>query len=55
MRTAHVQKQSPTGQVVIEILLESAADAEARTAPTCQDTGMAILFVYRIPPLVMVT
>jgi len=36
-------------------LLEYAASAEAQTVPTCQDTGMAILFVYRGPPLVLAT
>jgi fumarate hydratase subunit alpha len=45
MRTARRQEQSPTGQQVIELLLENAAYAEAETVPTCQDTGMAILFV----------
>ena len=45
MRTAGRQERSPTGQEVIELLLENAAYAEAETIPTCQDTGMAILFV----------
>ena len=45
MRTARREEQSPTGQEVIELLLENAAYAEAETIPTCQDTGMAILFV----------
>ena len=45
MRTARRKEQSPTGQEVIELLLENAAYAEAETIPTCQDTGMAILFV----------
>ena len=45
MRTARREEQSPTGQDVIELLLENAAYAEAETIPTCQDTGMAILFV----------
>ena len=45
MRTARRDEQSPTGQEVIELLLENAAYAEAETIPTCQDTGMAILFV----------
>ncbi len=45
MRTARQEEQSPTGQDVIELLLENAAYAESETIPTCQDTGMAILFV----------
>ena len=45
MRRARVEEQSPSGQEVIEILLENASYAEAETVPTCQDTGMAILFV----------
>lgn len=45
MRTARSEERSPTGQQVIELLLENAAYAEAETVPTCQDTGMAILFV----------
>jgi len=45
MRTARQDEQSPTGQDVIELLLENAAYAESETIPTCQDTGMAILFV----------
>lgn len=45
MRTARREEQSPTGQDVIELLLENAAYAETETIPTCQDTGMAILFV----------
>ncbi len=45
MRTARRKEHSPTGQEVIELLLENAAYAEAETIPTCQDTGMAILFV----------
>ena len=45
MRTARREEQSPTGQEVIELLLENAAYAETETVPTCQDTGMAILFV----------
>jgi fumarate hydratase subunit alpha len=45
MRTARRDEQSPTGQEVIELLLENAAYAETETVPTCQDTGMAILFV----------
>ena len=39
------RRGSPTGQQVIELLLENAAYAECETIPTCQDTGMAILFV----------
>ena len=45
MRAASRAEHSPTGQQVIELLLENAAYAEAETIPTCQDTGMAILFV----------
>jgi fumarate hydratase subunit alpha len=45
MRTARRNEHSLTGQEVIELLLENAAYAEAETIPTCQDTGMAILFV----------
>lgn len=45
MRTAGRRERTPTGQEVIELLLENAAYAEAETIPTCQDTGMAILFV----------
>ncbi len=45
MRSAGRQERSPLGQEVIELLLENAAYAEAETIPTCQDTGMAILFV----------
>ena len=45
MRTARRKEHSLTGQEVIELLLENAAYAEAETIPTCQDTGMAILFV----------
>ena len=45
MRTARRQEHSPIGQQVIELLLENAAYAETETVPTCQDTGMAILFV----------
>ena len=45
MRSASREEQSPTGQQVIELLLENAAYAESETIPTCQDTGMAILFV----------
>lgn len=45
MRAARRREKSPTGQQVIELLLENADYAEAETIPTCQDTGMAILFV----------
>ena len=45
MRVAQGEEESPTGQQVIELLLENAAYAERETIPTCQDTGMAILFV----------
>lgn len=45
MRAAGAREQSPTGQQVIEILLENAAFAQEETVPTCSDTGMAILFV----------
>ncbi|MCY4081389.1 MAG: fumarate hydratase [Caldilineaceae bacterium] len=45
MRTARQEELSPTGQDVIELLLDNAAYAETETIPTCQDTGMAILFV----------
>ncbi len=45
MREAQGEEESPTGQQVIELLLENAAYAERETIPTCQDTGMAILFV----------
>ena len=45
MRSARVEERSPSGQEVIEILLENASYAEAEMIPTCQDTGMAILFV----------
>ena len=45
MGAARRQEHSPTGQGVIELLLENAAYAQAETIPTCQDTGMAILFV----------
>ena len=45
MRTARQDELSPTGQDVIELLLDNAAYAESETIPTCQDTGMAILFV----------
>ncbi len=45
MRSAGRQERSPLGQEVIELLLENAAYAEAEAVPTCQDTGMAILFV----------
>ena len=45
MRTARQEELSPTGQDVIELLLDNAAYAESETIPTCQDTGMAILFV----------
>ena len=45
MRAARRQEHSPTGQGVIELLLENATYAQAEAIPTCQDTGMAILFV----------
>ncbi len=45
MRDARGREQSPTGQQVIELLLENASYAEAEEIPTCQDTGMAILFI----------
>ena len=45
MRTARQEELSPTGQDVIELLLDNAAYAESETIPTCQDTGMAIMFV----------
>ena len=45
MRVAQGEEESPTGQQVIELLLENAAYAEREAIPTCQDTGMAILFV----------
>ena len=45
MRAARRQEHSPTGQGVIELLLENAAYAQAEAIPTCQDTGMAVLFV----------
>jgi len=45
MQTAHSREQSPRGQQIIELLLENATYAQAQEIPTCQDTGMAILFV----------
>lgn len=36
---------SPVGRQVIELLLENAAYAEAEQIATCQDTGMAMLFL----------
>ena len=45
MQEAQGEEESPTGQQVIELLLENAAYAEREAIPTCQDTGMAILFV----------
>lgn len=45
MRRARGKEKSATGQQIIELLLENAAYAETETIPTCQDTGMAILFV----------
>ena len=45
MRAARVRERSPTGQEVIELLLANAAYAEEEEIATCQDTGMAILFV----------
>ncbi|MBI3957734.1 MAG: fumarate hydratase [Chloroflexi bacterium] len=36
---------SPLGRQVIELLLENSAYAQAEQIPTCQDTGMAILFL----------
>ena len=40
-----VRERSPTGQEIIELLLANAAYAEEEEIATCQDTGMAILFV----------
>ncbi len=36
---------SPIGRQVIELLLENSAYAQAEQIPTCQDTGMAMLFL----------
>jgi fumarate hydratase subunit alpha len=36
---------SPVGRQVIELLLENSAYAQAEQIPTCQDTGMAMLFL----------
>lgn len=36
---------SPIGRQVIDLLLENSAYAQAEQIPTCQDTGMAILFL----------
>ena len=36
---------SPVGRQIIELLLENSAYAQAEQIPTCQDTGMAILFL----------
>jgi fumarate hydratase subunit alpha len=45
MRNAHSVETSATGQQVIELLLDNAAYAEGERIPTCQDTGMALLYV----------
>lgn len=45
MAAAQSQEQSATGQQIIELLLENAAYAQSERIPTCQDTGVAILFV----------
>lgn len=45
MRRAQQQEQSSLGNQIILMLLHNAAYAEAEQIPTCQDTGMAMLYL----------
>ncbi len=42
---AQRQEASPLGQTIIQLLQENAAFAQQEQVPTCQDTGMAILYL----------
>ncbi|MDQ7029237.1 MAG: fumarate hydratase [Ardenticatenia bacterium] len=45
LRQAHEQEIAPLGQEIIRLLLVNADRAQAERLPSCQDTGMAILFI----------
>ena len=45
LRRAGDAEQSPLAKDIIATLLENAQYAESEAIPTCQDTGMAVLFV----------
>ncbi len=45
LRLARDTERSPIGKEVLDTLLENAAIAERETAPICQDTGVAVVFV----------
>ncbi|MBX3053742.1 MAG: fumarate hydratase [Caldilineaceae bacterium] len=45
LEAAAPSEPSPIGQQVIELLLENSAYAQAEQIATCQDTGMAMLFL----------
>jgi fumarate hydratase subunit alpha len=38
-------EESPVGKEIIEQILENAAIAKAESAPICQDTGLAVVFI----------
>ena len=42
---AQRQEASPLGQTIIQLLQENATFAQQEQVPTCQDTGMAILYL----------
>ena len=45
LEAAAPAEPSPIGRQVIELLLENSTYAQAEQIPTCQDTGMAMLFL----------
>lgn len=45
MQQAHRSEASPLGGEIIALLLDNAAYAASEQIPTCQDTGMALIFL----------
>lgn len=45
MQRAQQQERSPLGNQIILMLLDNAAYAQTEQIPTCQDTGMALLYL----------
>ncbi len=45
LRQARESEVSPTGQAILDVLLENAELAERESVPICQDTGVAVYFV----------
>ena len=45
LKRAAVQEESPQGRAIINELLENAGIAASESLPTCQDTGLAVIFI----------